>query len=246
MLGVAGWIGFLAGYAVLGGYVYNRNDIKDLSFKTNFFESTKLYWPLSVFFTVVAFIYFFLLSLRNGISDETIGWLNVFMTGAIIWPWTLEKGGEFSAILLTAVGSLGLAWTCDAAVRGAVYVLVAHHVGMDLIVYELCIRKPFHRTFDQRSNFEKIILELYVLYFGPLSGAWVWSDASGIIVVTVTGLHFVVGFLSTMGHFFESVKRRYSSLVNIVADVLIATGNSKYWDLNFFRRFLENRTLFRE
>jgi len=236
----AGWIGFLSGYAVLIGYAYNKNAIQSLSQRINFFEETKLYWPVSVLFTVGSFIYFFLLSLRNGISDETTGWLYVFITGASLWPWTLKRGGEFSAILLTAVGSVGLLITCDSSVRGALCVIVAHHVGMDLFMYGIFIRRflspsyfdnmplndndfvlPEHRyTLSQR-----IVFELYVLYFGPLSGAWVWTDASGIIIVTVTGLHFVVGFFSTISNPIDAFIERYTFCINIVSDILIATGH---------------------
>lgn len=244
------WIGFLSGYLVLFGYTYNRESIRFVSKETNFIERTKYYWPLSALLTVGAFLYFFLLSLRNGISEDTTGWLYVFITGASIWPWTLpSKRGEFSAILLTAVGSVGLLVTCDASVRGAIIVLVVHHVGLDLLLYGIYIRRlipvfpnkrvemhDMSNTFTMNSIFfkdsemnaswaDRIVFELYVLYFGPLAGAWVWTDASGFIIVTITGLHFVIGFLSTLSiNPCVAAVERYAKPLNIFADILIATG----------------------
>ena len=235
----AGTFLFLGGILVLIGYYVQYNVIRDAH--QEFLNSSKAYWRWFIVacLSAASYILLFILwistdALESG-SDIFIAGLATFIFGAILWPWVFEDSyAEASAIWLTAIGSILIliATTMSDAITMAVLfavILVLQHVFVDGIWWVM-IANYRGGKIDKTQKIKHVVKALYQAYYAPLFVAVVlllidvwYRQTAVIIVIAVTSMHFVVGFVVALSNsnFLATITNRYKKPKTVFADANI-------------------------
>lgn len=229
-----GWVGFVSGVVVLGSYVARRKIIYDASEELRRSNSFFL-WATSASVTAVCFL--LVLSLwamkGNNVTDNNhnaqifVTGLFVFMSGAVLWPWVLQLEltvNEVSALWVTAIGSFIMFYATWWQIMSVPFTsfIFFHHLFVDGLWWPRYGRAS---SVDDGSK----VGALYIFYFAPLMACvplsvFGKSDLVAILVVVVTGMHFVVAGVVAWPRFLSVARQRYQLKLAILADVLITTA----------------------
>ena len=236
----AGTFLFLGGILVLIGYYVQYNVIRKKH--QEFLNSSKAYyrWFIIASISAASYILLFILwvstdALDSG-SDIFIAGLATFIFGAILWPWVFEdRYAEASAIWLTAIGSIIMLIATTMSTDGLtmaswlVAILVLQHVFVDGIWWVM-IANYRGGEIDESQKIKHVVKALYQAYYAPLFVAVVlllidvwYRQTAVIIVIAVTSMHFVVGFVVALSNsnFLATIRNRYKKPKTAFADANI-------------------------